>query len=339
MAALNRPMALIEQHLKPLERYLKMGGEDVTDICINVPGEIHLASKTKGWKVYKDKEITEERLKMLAEVLATNSDQKFNDEFPILATHLPGYDYRCHILNRGLAYEGISYSIRKPSVDVYPLESFFEPIPGIANWRRELREVRDRHKALGDEVRPFLAECREWEALKLLMRKGGAVVICGGTSSGKTSVTNSMIMHIPMTERILTIEDVHELKLPQPNRVHIMKSKTSSDIGGIKYTDIVDSTNRMRPDRIFFGELDKENTYPFLRSINTGHRGSMATLHADNPDLVVPALVMNLQLAGFTGDERNIENYVRTLITAIVFSNCIEVGDKKYYRTEVQLLK
>ena len=334
----SKPTALLEQHMKPLDRYLKTGGKDVTDICINRPGEIFIDSKSHGWKQHHDKEITEERLRMLAEVIATTSGQKFNDEYPILATDLPGYGYRCHILNKSIAYDGISVSIRKSTADKYPISSYFAPIPGL-DWKKEICNAKDPHEAIADEIKPLLEQGKEDEAISILMKKGGAVVVCGGTSSGKTSFVNSMVESIPLTERIITIEDTHELQLPHKNRVHIVKSKSGSDIGKVSYSEVIDSTNRMRPDRVFFGELDVPSTLAFLRSINTGHRGSMATVHANSPERVISALVMNLQLANFPANEVVLEKYVRTLLTAIVFARCIEWGGQKYFRSEVVLLK
>lgn len=337
----EKPCALLDQHLKMLEKYLKVGGADVMNICINRPGEICIESKEDGWKIIKDKEVTTERLRMLFEVLATTSRQKFTEEYPILATHLEfnGIRYRCHVLNDTLTYDGISVSIRKGAVEKYPIESYFAPIPGYTKPQDMLDDDEDPYADIVKELRPLLAENRQAEAVKLLMEAGGAVVICGGTSSGKTSFVNSMIDMVPMTERIITVEDTHELQLPHRNKVHIVTSKTGSGISKFSYSDIIDSGNRMRPDRIFYGELDVPNTMAFLRTINTGHKGAMGTLHANNPKAVVGALVMNMQLAGVPAEDAKIEKYLRGKITAFVSSRCIVFNGKSYFRAEVELPK
>lgn len=338
MSVVSKPCALLEQHLKPLEKYLKMGGSDVTDICINRPQEVCVESKTKGWKIYPDKEITTERLRMLFEVLATTNQQKFNEEYPILATKIPGYNFRCHVLNSTITEDGISVSIRKCTASKYPLESYF-PEDEEDDDEIDVSETDDPHEQVVAHVRELLTRKRKAEALKALMVEGGAVIVCGGTSTGKTSLVNSMLEYIPENERIITVEDTHELQVTQKNRVHIIKSKSGSDIGKLSYTEVIDSANRMRPDRVFFGELDVPNTMAFLRSINTGHRGSMGTLHANNAQAVIEALVMNMQLAGFDTSEDKIERYIKSKITAIVLAKCKIKEGKRRFTAKVVLPK
>jgi len=156
--------------------------------------------------------------------------------------------------------------------------------------------------------------------------------VSGGTSSGKTTFFNSLITHIPQETRIIAIEDTQELRIDQPNVVRIIKSKTGTDIAKVTYEDIINSCMRMRPDRLLLGELDIGNTAPFLRLLNTGHGGSMSTLHADGPNQALEALELNARLAGLEGP---VDRFARSGIDIIVH---IKRESRKKFAAEVVYL-
>jgi type IV secretion system protein VirB11 len=91
-----------------------------------------------------------------------------------------------------------------------------------------------------------------------------------------------------------------------------------TDTAKTTYKDLINSAVRLRPDRIILGELDIDNTLPFLRTLNTGHGGSMATLHADSANKAIEALTLNISLAGYGGNEAMIGRYVKNAIDLIV---------------------
>lgn len=266
---------------------------------MNQPEEVRLET-LQGWEVKPDKALTLERLRGLAQILATSSGQEFSVETPMLSTSIPGLGYRVQIVSGAMVASGFSMSIRVGRAQRYPLENYMEAS----------------------------------EASKLVeaIRTGKNILVAGGTSSGKTTFMNSAIQHIPNEQRIITVEDSRELVVDQPNTVNMMKSKSGTDLAKVSYRDIINAILRMRPDRVLMGELDIENTVPFLRLLNTGHGGSMATIHADSPQEAFGAMVLNAQLAGLAGP---VEDYARKALDVIVHLKRV---DRRTFRASVDYL-
>lgn len=258
--------AILRRHLKPFEKYFKT--PSLIELCINQPGEVYLET-VDGWQVVNDANITLESLVFLSKALATHTGQAFNDEHPLLSTAIPGYGYRIQVIGGTLVESGIAMSIRVGTARKFPLESYMD-------------------EATAEKVKKAISSKKN-------------ILVAGGTSSGKTTFINSIITYIEESTRILCVEDTKELIFTQPNTVRILKSKTGTDIASITYKDIINACMRFRPDRIILGELDIENTVPFLRLLNTGHGGGMATVHADSAKEALEAVVMNAQLAGMQG--------------------------------------
>ena len=132
------------------------------------------------------------------------------------------------------------------------------------------------------ELLKLKKEKRIKEFLDLAVRKHRNILIVGKTGSGKTTVTKSLIRSIPAEERLITIEDVHELFLNQhENKVHLFYAR--EDEGGSKVTpkQALASCLRMKPDRILLAELRGDEAWEFIKSVNTGHPGSISTMHAN----------------------------------------------------------
>lgn len=288
---------LLEQHLQPLQRYFKRA--DVVEVCLNRPEEVRLETLA-GWEVKQDKALTLERMRGLAQILATLSGQEFSLETPILSTSIPGLGFRVQIVSGAMVASGFSMSIRVGRAQRYDLTNYMD--------------------------------APEAEKLTEAIRSGRNILVAGGTSSGKTTFMNSAIQHIPTDQRIITVEDSRELIVDQPNTVNMMKSKSGTDLAKVTYRDIINAILRMRPDRVLMGELDIENTVPFLRLLNTGHGGSMATIHADSPQEAFGAMVLNAQLAGLVGP---VEEYARKALNVIVHLKRV---DRRTFRASVDYL-
>jgi type IV secretion system protein VirB11 len=276
--------ALLKQHIKPLEKYFKIKG--IIEICINEPGKIWIET-LDGWQEKTDKELTLQKLIHFASVLATAKGQKFDEYTPFLATALPEYGYRIQVVGGGLADSGISIAIRIAQAQRFELKNYMP--------KEDAKELKESIKA------------------------GKTVLVAGGTSSGKTTLLNSMIRYIPQETRLVVIEDTKELIVDQPNAVRWLKSKTGTDVSQITYMDIINSAMRVRPDRILMGELDIQNTVPFLRLLNAGHGGSMATVHADGTKEAIDAIVLNSQLSGLQGGPDLITQYTKKALDIVVF--------------------
>ncbi len=320
--------ALLSQHLRPFEKYFKRA--DVVEVCINQPGEVWLETFA-GWERKADSALSLTTLKGFASILATVSGQVYSMEVPMLSTSIPGYDFRIQIISGAMVESGFAAAIRVARARRFALESYFSPAAGgkDAQAKVEAGHLVVTDQASGNEIQATLSDA---ERLHAAVVAGKNILVAGGTSSGKTTLLNSIIQLIPPHLRLITVEDSRELVVDLPNKVNILKSKTGTDVAKVTYKDIINACMRMRPDRILLGELDVENTMPFLRLLNTGHGGSMATIHADSPDEAFAAMVMNAQLAGLQGP---VEEYARRALDVIVHLQRI---DRQTFKATIKYL-
>ena len=142
--------------------------------------------------------------------------------------------------------------------------------------------------------------------------------IAGGTGSGKTSFLNSLMGEIDPDERIVTIEDSQELRVENINKTQLAVPKIATEI--YSYQVAIDNAMRLRPDRLFLGEIDIRNTFSFLRVNNTGHAGNLSTLHANNPRDAIKAIKTNIILGGGLSnvDDGMLDSLIITAIDYII---------------------
>ena len=294
--------ALLDKSLSILKPYLDK--KNITEISINKPGEVWLENN-KGWKLIKDKNLTLTALNYLAQNLATESGQLFNEEVPFLSMLIPGYNgYRLQVVGGSVVTSGIAYSIRVMQALSLKLSHWFNN-----NEIKQLQQIITNKKN---------------------------VLISGGTSSGKTTLLNSLLKEIDKKERIITIEDTQELVITQPNCLHFIKSKTATDVANVSYESLINASLRMRPDRILIGEIDIENTPRFLRILNIGHAGSFATIHANSPSDAIDALVMNAKLSGLKGDDDTIIRFAKNYLDVIIQVKC---QNRQKFSASIEVLK
>jgi pilus assembly protein CpaF len=145
------------------------------------------------------------------------------------------------------------------------------------------------------------------------------VLVSGGTSSGKTSLLNALAFHIPEAERVVTIEDTAELSLNHPHVVRLESRPGGFDGAGVvTIRDLLRNTLRMRPDRIIVGEVRGGEVLEMLQAMNTGHDGSMGTVHASSPRECLYRLEMLAGFAGFQGTESSLRRQIANAVDFIV---------------------
>jgi len=156
------------------------------------------------------------------------------------------------------------------------------------------------------------------------------VLISGGTGTGKTTMLNCLSSFIPEHERIITIEDAAELRLQQP---HVLRLETRpaniEGQGEVTQRDLFKNTLRMRPDRIVVGEVRGAEVLDMLQAMSTGHDGSMATIHANNPRDSLSRLEMMMLLSGIELPERAMRQYISSALNIIVQVNRFSDGSRK----------
>lgn len=280
----SKAPAGLSSFLAPFSKYLQ--DDDVTEVCVNTPHEIFVETH-KGWSQHTSEPLNLGFLTGLATAVGSFTKQEISTTKPILSGTLPDGE-RIQIVMPPAVPDGtMSITIRRPSNKVWSLDELAEMgiFDNVATKTNELSEV---DLALLDAHRG-----KHWaEFLSLAVRSKKNILISGATGTGKTTFSKALIPLIPLDERIITIEDTAELEIPQPNHVRLIYSKGSLGVSQVSARELLESSLRMRPDRIFLQELRDATAFYYLRNVNTGHSGSITTIHADSAMLAFEQLAL-----------------------------------------------
>ena len=168
------------------------------------------------------------------------------------------------------------------------------------------------------------------EVLAAAVHARKTTIISGGTGTGKTTMLNALSAFIPEDERLITIEDAAELQLQQP---HVARMETRpaniEGHGELKQRDLVKNALRMRPDRVILGECRGEEAFDMLQAMNTGHEGSMATIHANTPRDAISRLEQMLGMTGMPMTVQSIRSQIASAIDIIVQLTRLSDGKRK----------
>jgi type IV secretion system protein VirB11 len=154
--------------------------------------------------------------------------------------------------------------------------------------------------------------------LREAVRQRRNILVSGGTSSGKTTFLNVLLREIPQSERLILIEDAPELKLYNDNSVGLVAPRGMMGEAAITAEDLLIAALRMRPDRIILGEIRGAEASTFLRAINTGHPGSLSTVHADSPPRAIDQLALLVVQSGVRMNWDDVISYVRRSVDIVV---------------------
>ncbi|MDE2288296.1 MAG: CpaF family protein [Burkholderiales bacterium] len=157
-----------------------------------------------------------------------------------------------------------------------------------------------------------------------------SILVSGGTSSGKTSLLNALASFIPSTERVVTIEDTAELSLAHPHVVRMEARQGGYEgTGEVTIRDLIRNSLRMRPDRIIVGEVRGAEVLEMMQAMNTGHEGSMGTIHANSPRECLYRLEMLAGFAGFQGSEASLRRQIASALDFIVQIGRLSSGRRR----------
>lgn len=274
--------SVLLHYLAPLQRCLEP--DDVTELVVNRPGELAI-ERAGGWEWRDAPDLTETWLATLAKAAAAFTTQDVTDEAPICSTVLPQGE-RCQIVLPPAA-ERLSLTLRKPSAATFDLDAFARGglFDAVAVATNDLSADETALMALRD--------AGDWPGFfRLAVRSRRNVLISGATGSGKTTFAKGLVQLIPAEERLLTIEDARELVVPHRNAVHLLYAKDGQGLAKVGPKQLLESALRMRPDRILLQELRDGTAFFYLRNVNTGHPGSITTIHADSAVLAFEQLTL-----------------------------------------------
>lgn len=300
----------LASYLAPLSPWLDR--EDVTDIWVNRPGEVWIET-TDGVTHRQDApDLTEITLSRLARQIAAVSSQGVNREQPLLSASLPD-GARVQIVGPPATRSGYALALRKHSMSDLSLSELARR-GGLS--ARSLASNSDR-----DEMSELKSLARAGDAeafLRSAVRQRKTIVLSGGTSSGKTTLLNALVKEIDPTERLIIIEDAPEIRLQHANSVGLIAVRGDAGEARVDTEDLLQAALRMRPDRIMLGELRGREAFAFLRAVNTGHPGSITTLHADSPDGAIDQIAMLALLSGVDVGWDAVRAYARQVIDIVV---------------------
>jgi len=276
--------SVLHHYLAPLQAL--MAPPDVTELVVNRPGEVGVEGPN-GWTWHECPELTFDWLQTLATSAAAFTRQDISDDQPICSTVLPAGE-RCQIVvPPATPSETVSLTIRKPSQVTMELADFRKA--GLFEQARASVGTSDADEA----ALLALRDAGDWEGFfERAVTARRNILISGATGSGKTTFAKGLIQLIPKDERLLTIEDTRELVVPHRNVVHLIYAKDGQGLSKAGAKQLLESALRMRPDRILLQELRDGTAFFYLRNVNSGHPGSITTIHADSAALAFEQLTL-----------------------------------------------
>lgn len=302
-------VAALETFLEPIYEILKSDG--VNEVSINEPFGCWV--ENRGDHTYKKLDGFDlNYLMTIGRLIAQSTNQTISSETPLLSAILPN-GYRVQVVFPPAIEQGtICFSIRKPSTLNFDLEAY-EKMGAFAEASFEKKQ-----NPYDDELRALFEKKDIKNFLRVAVKAKKNMVISGGTSTGKTTFASALYKEIPHDERLITIEDAREIKLEQPNKLHLVASKGGQGLAKVTTQDLIEACLRLAPSRIIVGELRGAEAFSYLRAVNTGHPGSIATLHADNPRLAIEQLCLMVMQAGLGMTRAEIKNYVLQVVEIVV---------------------
>ena len=285
--------------LAPVREYLE--DDSVSEILINGPSQVYIERHGKLEEVAA-KFVSESAHKAAAANIAKSVGRILDDMHPRLDARLPDGS-RVHAVIPPLSRIGTVIAIRKFKKDTLTIDKMQEFGSLDANVRRLLRVL-------------------------VLLHKN--VIVSGATSSGKTSVLNALSSFIPEGERVLVIEDASELQLQQRHIVSFETRKADKNgQGEVTIRDLIRSALRLRPDRIVIGEIRGGEALDLLQALNTGHAGSMSTIHANSPLDCLRRIETCALLSGIDIPLSALRSQVASAIDAVVHTARLSDGSRK----------
>jgi pilus assembly protein CpaF len=283
----------------PLEMLLK--DPTISDILINGPHKLYVERRGKLEKSdvkFRDNE----HLLQIIDRIVSKVGRRVDETSPMVDARLPDGS-RVNAIIQPLALDGPTMSIRRFGSNPLKLED-------LLNF-----------KAFTPEMAMLMEAC-----IKARLN----IIISGGTGCGKTTLLNTLSSFIPVDERIVTIEDAAELQLQQD---HIVRLETRpSNIEGkgeVTTRDLVRNALRMRPDRIVIGECRGAEALDMLQAMNTGHEGSLTTLHANNPRDAQARLETMIMMGGFELPIKAMRQQISSAVDLIIQANRLQGGPRK----------
>ena len=305
----SQPLLFLDAFLAPLAEPLLR--PDVTDVYINRPGEIWLETQ-HGIERHQDNRLDDAALWRLSRQIAAATDQGISREHPLLAATLPS-GARVQVCAPPATRGNVAIAVRKHvvpdlSLDDYEKAGAFSRVGEAALSQRSADAALKQMLDAGN-IGGFLAAA---------VKARKSILISGGTATGKTTLLNALLKEAPHDERIVLIEDTPEIQLAHENAVGLVAVRGRLGEATVSAADLLEAALRLRPDRIIMGEIRGVEALSFLRAVNTGHPGSITTIHASSPDGAIEQLALIAGQAGTDLRRAELRAYILSVIDIFV---------------------
>lgn len=259
----------------------------VTEVCINRPGEAFIETRA-GWRCEPLRFADFDWCRRLAKLVANSTHQRIDETSPLLSASLPSGERIQIVLPPATTADTVAITIRRPTDEVWSIEDLAGR--GVFCTTMRAGEVHDEAQS---ELLRLLAAREYANFMRLAVKSRKNILVSGPTGSGKTTWTKALIREIPPEERLITIEDAKELVLDRhPNHVRLFYSKDDQGLARVSPKQLLECCLRMKPDRILLAELRAEEAFDYLRNVNSGHPGSITSVHATSAELAFEQLVL-----------------------------------------------
>jgi type IV secretion system protein VirB11 len=297
-----------------LQDILNLDG--LTEVAVNSPHRVWF-DRGNGWETKELPNLTFDICMDIAKALAVfgGLTVPLGDMMPLASVILPDGERGQIAVPPSTKVGVVSMTFRKPSLARFTLEDYansgrFSNVKNIDMGAIELSS--DEKLLLALKSNGDIAEF-----FRVAVKSKQNIVLVGGTGSGKSTIMKAMVDHYPVEKRLFTIEDVHEISLPMhPNHLNLFYKQ-----GGLTPKQIIESCMRMRPDHVLLAELRGDEAWTYLEMLNTGHKGSITTIHANDcrsASSRLAALVKQSEV-GLTLDIDHIMKTIQTSIDVIAF--------------------
>ncbi|HZZ69408.1 MAG TPA: P-type DNA transfer ATPase VirB11 [Phenylobacterium sp.] len=301
----------LEAYLAPLAPWLSR--PDVTDLLINRPGEVWIETADGTMSREPADQLTEVALTRLARQIAAASHQGVNREQPLLSATLPD-GARVQVVSPPATRGGLAMAVRKHLISDMSLDELSRD--GLFDAAARTDPARD---AQADADLEALIDTGDLIGfLKLAVKRRKTVVISGGTASGKTTLLNALVKEIARSERLVVIEDAPEVRLDHPNAVGLVAVRGELGEAQVDADALLAAALRLRPDRILLGELRGREAFAWLRAVNSGHPGSITTVHADSPAGALDQIALLALTSGVDLGWDKVRTYVERVVDVVV---------------------
>ena len=305
--------------LRPL-----LASPDVMELCINRPMEAFLETRD-GWRREVLPFADFEWCSRLAKLIANSTQQRIDASAPLLSASLPSGERVQIVMPPATTAECVAIAIRRPAEQVWSIEEL-----GRRGIFRATQQASQKLDDTEEEMLHMLALSQFEAFMRLAVRSRKNILVSGPTGSGKTTWTKALIREIPSDERLITIEDARELVLDRhPNHVRLYYSKDDQGVARVTPKQLLESCLRMKPDRILLAELRAEEAFDYLRNVNSGHPGSITSVHATSAELAFEQLVLLVKQN--SGGRELARNDIKSLLYLLI-DVVIQFGVERHER-------